>query len=79
MSKVTSFNLGGHFNDFIGAQIELGRFGSASEVVRAGLRMLEDHEQKVHALRTALEEGENTPFVKNYSIKDVIHQLDNEK
>lgn len=57
MAKNTSITLGNHFNEFIGAQIDTGRYGNASEVVRAGLRLLEEHEQKVEALRKALEDG----------------------
>jgi len=58
MPKNTSVTLGDHFDSFIGAQINEGRYGSASEVVRAGLRMLEESEMKLEALRHALKEGE---------------------
>jgi antitoxin ParD1/3/4 len=60
MSKNTSISLGDHFNGFIHKQIEQGRYGSASEVVRAGLRLLEEHEAKVKALQEALIEGEES-------------------
>ena len=60
MPKNTSMSLGDHFDGFISTQIEAGRFKNASEVVRAGLRMLEEHEQKVEALRLALVEGEES-------------------
>lgn len=58
MSKNTSITLGNHFEAFIAAQIAAGRYGNASEVVRSGLRLLEEHENKVKALRRALEDGE---------------------
>lgn len=58
MSKNTSISLGDHFTAFIEAQLTEGRYGSASDVVRAGLRLLEDQETKLAALRAALIEGE---------------------
>lgn len=60
MAKNTSISLGNHFEDFIHKQIESGRYGSASEVVRASLRLLEEHEQNIGTLRQALIDGENS-------------------
>ena len=60
MAKTTSFNLGDHFEHFISSQIQSGRFGNASEVLRASLRMMEEEEQRLAALRQALIEGENS-------------------
>ena len=58
MSKNTSITLGDHFLGFVEAQVASGRFASASEVVRAGLRLLEEHDQRLAALRDALADGE---------------------
>jgi antitoxin ParD1/3/4 len=66
MPRNTSVTLGDHFMDFIDRQVAVGRYGSASEVVRAGLRLLEEQEAKLEALRAALiageESGEAQPF-----------------
>ena len=60
MTRNTSISLGDHFGAFIEQQISHGRYGSASEVVRAGLRQLEEHEVRLSALRAALADGENS-------------------
>jgi antitoxin ParD1/3/4 len=66
MPKNTSVIIGDHFADFIERQVKQGRYSSASDVVRAGLRLLEEREMNVEALRAALIEGEqsgpSTPF-----------------
>jgi antitoxin ParD1/3/4 len=64
--KNTSFSVGDHFQGFIQGQVEQGRYRSASDVVRAALRLLEEKEAHLAALQAALIEGENsgasTPF-----------------
>jgi antitoxin ParD1/3/4 len=60
MAKNTSIVLGEHFDQFIATQVSVGRYGSASEVVRQGLRLLEEHEQRYAAIRQSLIEGENS-------------------
>jgi antitoxin ParD1/3/4 len=66
MAKNTSVIIGDHFGEFIERQVSEGRYASASDVVRAGLRLLEEREMKIEALRAALIEGEqsgaSTPF-----------------
>ncbi|GJL88207.1 MAG: antitoxin [Minwuia thermotolerans] len=54
MARNTSVSLGDHFTGFIDSQVRDGRYGSASDVVRAGLRLLEEHEARVRALQNAL-------------------------
>ena len=66
MTRSTSISLGDHFASFVDAQVQSGRYGSVSDVVRAGLRLLEEHEAKVRALQAALiageDSGEPAPF-----------------
>jgi antitoxin ParD1/3/4 len=71
MAKNTSISLGDHFEEFIGRQIESGRYGSASEVVRASLRLLEEHEQRINAVRQALIEGENSGDAGELDMKEI--------
>lgn len=75
MTKNTSITLGNHFDSFITQQIKSGRYSSVSEVIRAGLRMLEDTETKLETLRNLIEEGEKSGFA-NYSYEDLIKNLD---
>lgn len=60
MTKNTSVAIGKEHDKFIRAQIRKGRFASASEVMRAGLRLLEEQELKVEILRNAIIKGEES-------------------
>jgi len=60
MSRNTSVELGDEIAGFIDHQVNAGRYGSASEVIRAGIRLLQDQETKMEALRLALREGEES-------------------
>lgn len=77
MAKNTSMTLGDHFDSFIAHQIKSGRYGSASEVVRAGLRALEDKESKLDALRQMLTDGEESGIAE-YSYDSLMAELDAE-
>ncbi len=75
MTKNTSISLGAHFQTFIATQIESGRYGSASEVVRAALRMLENSESKLNTLRRLLVEGEQSGLA-DYNFAAFIEEMD---
>ncbi len=75
MARNTSVTLGDHFDDFVLAKINAGRFQSVSEVVRAGLRKLEEDETKLQVLRDKLKAGENSPLVENFNGADFIESL----
>lgn len=77
MQKNTSVSLGVHYEKFVSQQVVLGRFGSASETIRAGLRLLEERETKLSLLRRALVEGEESGTV-SYSLSGLLAELDGE-
>ncbi len=77
MAKNTSMLLGDHFEAFINTKVQNGRFSSASEVVRAGLRLLEAEETKLDNLRQALIIGEESGFIDDFdrvAFKKKLHQ-----
>lgn len=78
MAKNTSISIGPHFDTFIQAQIENGRYASTSEVVRAGLRLLEQEEEKLKILQQALADGEQSGFVENFSPQEFKARLNRE-
>jgi antitoxin ParD1/3/4 len=57
MGKNTSVSLGDHFEEFVESRISKGRYKNASEVIRAGLRLLEDEENQLATLKKAIKEG----------------------
>jgi len=77
MAKNTSMTLGDHFDGFIAGQIDSGRFTSASEVVRAALRMLENTEMKLNTLRKSLDDGEKSGIA-DYEYNAFMAELDSE-
>jgi antitoxin ParD1/3/4 len=74
MPRNTSVTLGEHFEEFIAGQIEAGRYESKSEVIRAAMRLLEEREQKVIALRQALIEGEQSGEPVPYSMASILEE-----
>ncbi len=75
MAKNTSVSLGEHFDQFIAAQLAKGRYGSATEIVRAGLRLLETEEKKLEILRQLIVEGRNSGTAE-YSYENFMTELD---
>jgi antitoxin ParD1/3/4 len=77
--KNTSISLGNYFNQFVSSQVSVGRYKNVSEVIRAGLRLLENEESKVIALRNAIQEGLNSPIVENFDFEENLKKLKSEK
>jgi len=77
MSKTPHITLGTHYTQFIAEQVSIGRYDSISAAVHAGLRLLEERETKISALRQALIEGEQSGHA-SYSLTSLIAELDQE-
>jgi antitoxin ParD1/3/4 len=75
MGRNTSISLGNHFEDFVDDKVAAGRFKNASEVIRAGLRLLEEEEAKIVALKNAIVEGIDSGVVKNFDPKKHLETL----
>ena len=80
MGKNTSVSLGNHFETFVEKSISKGRFQNASEVIRAGLRMLEEEEEdKVLLLKNAIQEGIDSGLAKDFDPKNHLESLQAKK
>ena len=73
--KTTTVALGPHFDAFVQACVLGGRYTNASEVIRAGLRRLEEDEQRIAALRAAIEEGEASGYVEDFDFDAHLEAL----
>ena len=71
----TSISLGNYFDQFVSSQVSVGRYKNVSEVVRAGLRLLEDEESKVIILRQAIQEGIDSGIANNFSPDKHLQEL----
>jgi antitoxin ParD1/3/4 len=69
--------LGDHFETFISNRILEGRYKNASEVIRAGLRLLEDEENKILLLKNAIQEGIESGIAENFNPKEHLKSLKN--
>ena len=79
MGRNTSIALGDHFEHFVDSKVSTGRFKNASEVIRAGLRLLEEEESKIVALRNAIQEGLESGIAKNFDPKKHLAKLKSAK
>ena len=79
MGRNTSISLGDHFENFVDSKVSTGRFKNASEVIRAGLRLLEEEETKVVALKKAIKDGIDSGLVNNFNAKNHLEKLKSAK
>lgn len=74
MTRKTDFLVGDYFADFIERQVQGGRYNSASDVVQAGLRLLEEQEARLDALRAALIEGETSGPSTSFNFDEFVER-----
>ncbi|MBK7432884.1 MAG: type II toxin-antitoxin system ParD family antitoxin [Chitinophagaceae bacterium] len=79
MGRNTSISLGDHFEDFVDNRVSTGRFKNASEVIRAGLRLLEEEETKIASLKKAIDDGFTSGIAKNFNPKKHLEKLKSAK
>ncbi|MGF1670086.1 MAG: type II toxin-antitoxin system ParD family antitoxin [Balneolaceae bacterium] len=79
MSKNTSISLGNYFDQFVKSQVSAGRYKNVSEVIRAGLRLLENEESKAIALKNAIQEGIDSGIAHDFDPKMNLEELKAEK
>lgn len=75
MGRNTSVSLGNYFENFVDNSVSKGRFKNASEVIRAGLRLLEEEENKIIALKKAINEGIESGIAENFNPKQHLESL----
>lgn len=75
--KTTSIALGTYFEDFIKGKIAQGRYNNASEIIRAGLRLLEEDEKRIGALKTAIQEGIQSGIAEDFNPQQHLKTLKN--
>ena len=79
MGKNTSIALGEHFENFVDKSIEQGRYKNASEVIRAGLRMLEEYESKFKILKQAINEGIDSGTALDFNTDEYLAEIKSER
>lgn len=79
MNKNTSISLGAYFDTFVRNSVAKGRFKNASEVIRAGLRLLEEEESKVTALKQAIQDGIDSGVAHDFDAQKHLDSLKAQK
>lgn len=77
--KNTSVSLGNYFDQFVSSQVSAGRYKNVSEVIRAGLRLLENEENKVIALKNAIQQGLDSPGIENFDFDEHLAKMKSER
>jgi antitoxin ParD1/3/4 len=75
MGRNTSVSLGDYFEEFVESRIANGRFKNVSEVIRAGLRLLEEEENRLMALKSAIQEGAKSGIAEDFDAKTHLKSL----
>lgn len=75
MGRNTSVSLGDYFENFVDNRISEGRYNNASEVIRAGLRLLEEEENQIRRLKLAIQEGLDSGIAENFDAKTNLKKL----
>ncbi|MBP2616047.1 type II toxin-antitoxin system ParD family antitoxin [Chryseobacterium jejuense] len=75
MGRNTSVSLGDYFEDFVDHKVSEGRYKNASEVIRAGLRLLEEEENKIQLLKNAIQEGIDSGIATDFNPEKHLESL----
>lgn len=75
MAENTSVTLGPHYEEFIAQMVASGRYATSSEVIRAGLRMIEDYERRLEVLRREIQKGEESGLVEDFDFDEFIETM----
>ena len=79
MAQNTSISLGSYFDNFVKSNINKGRYKNVSEVIRAGLRLLEEHKNKVQSLKTAIQEGVDSGIAEDFNPDNFLEKMKSKK
>lgn len=75
MPHNTSFSLSEELKVFVESEVATGRYNSSSEVIRAGIRLLKEREERIAAFDAAIEEGESSSVVEDFDPEAFLSEL----